>query len=388
MSRVEGLHVADVAVVGGGIMGCATAYYLALRGIDTVIVERGELNREASGTNAGSLHFQLRHYEPTSPERLELITTAVAAWRSLEDELGEDLGVRFGGGLMVADTTEEMNGLAAKLALEHSIGLQTELLSRDQLREKAPALSPLLVGASWCPEEGSVNPLLVTTAFARRACGLGARVWLGAEVIGIERAHSGGYLVRTRSGDIHAHRVVDAAGAWSGVVSQMIGVELPVSGKVVTVSVTERSTPSLRELVQRAAHELTVKQTPQGSFLIGGGWPGTYNAGTGTAGTRSESLVDNLWAAAHVLPLLRELRVLRTWPGIIAITGDGLPIIGECAKGFYALVVPSGSAGFTVGPVVGRLMADLIATGNSSISVAGYSPSRFFSSSVGDRPWE
>src|SRR5215471_20294736 len=136
------LDSTDVLIVGGGVLGCATAYYLACRGIDTLVVERGSLNREASGTNAGTLHIQIPAFHfrtqylesPTAAQRESdflitnrLYATAAEAWCSLERELDADLGVRVVGGLMVAESEREMQVLEAKAAYERRIGMRCEV---------------------------------------------------------------------------------------------------------------------------------------------------------------------------------------------------------------------------------------------------------------------
>ncbi len=175
----------EVIVIGGGLAGCATAYYLARDGVQVTLLEAGDLNALASGSNAGSLHAQIPHdpFIHNGPEwarnfvpAIRLFKASLGLWRGLEAELGTDLEIGIGGGLLVASNDAEMRQIAAKADIERSAGLEIELLGRDALHRTAPYLSPDAVGGAFCPEEGKANPLLVAPAFAAAARAHGARV--------------------------------------------------------------------------------------------------------------------------------------------------------------------------------------------------------------------
>ena len=262
----------DVLVIGGGILGCATAYYLAKRDLDVLLVERGGLNREASGANAGSLHIQIHasHYRfqylesPRARERQaffaecnRLFVEAARMWPRLEHELEADLGLRFAGGLMVAETEAELEILRAKVEYERSVGLLTELLSTDEMLRHEPCLSSDLLGASYCPTEGFANPLLVAPAFMRRAQQRGARLSLFTRVLGIEPGADRRFLVSTNRGQILARRIVIAAGAQTRHIGRLVGVDLPVLAHPIQVMATDSRPPMLRQLIQPILHGLT-----------------------------------------------------------------------------------------------------------------------------------
>ena len=372
-------------VIGAGLLGSALTYYLARQGIDTLLVERGEINREASGANAGSLHVQIMRQPDWSAEwlarirpSLSLHLEAARMWRTLEQDLGCELGVRFGGGLMVAETTDQLDRLEQKASMERAIGLETELLSKRELGSRFPHLSEALIGADYCAGEGYANPLLVTPAFVRGALAAGARLRARSPVESIEPARSRGYRLRTTTGTIRAGRVVDAAGAWAAPVARMVGVKLPVAGSILQVSVTEPRSAILPQLIQHIGRRLTLKQTPHGSFVIGGGWAGGFDRPSQRATTRPDSIVGNAWVAVRTLPALHGLRLVRSWAGVGANTPDWGPILGECrgARGFYMLFA---GVGFTLGPLCARLLAEQIATGSTSLSIAPHSPERFAS---------
>src|SRR3954469_14358452 len=177
----------DVVVVGGGLAGCALAYYLAGEGVEVALLERGELNREASGTNAGSFHFQIAIHQLTSfdtggavRERLldevRLMAGAAGLWSDLADELQGELAVHIPGALMVAETPQELQLLREKIEIERDAGLETHLLVGQELRSFAPFLAEDLTGAVYCPREGHANPLLAAPLYAIRALEHGASI--------------------------------------------------------------------------------------------------------------------------------------------------------------------------------------------------------------------
>ena len=149
--------MADVIVIGGGLAGCATAYYLAKDGVDVMVLERSELNTQASGSNAGSLHAQIPHdpFINKGPEwarrfapSIALMARSIAMWHELPKELGVDLEVSTKGGLLVGTTEQQLREIEAKAALEREHGLEVDLLDRREVRELAPYLSDRVIARS------------------------------------------------------------------------------------------------------------------------------------------------------------------------------------------------------------------------------------------------
>jgi glycine/D-amino acid oxidase-like deaminating enzyme len=313
-------HTTDVLIIGGGILGCATAYYLSRRGVDVRLVERGALNREASGTNAGSLHIQIHaaHYRfqyqenPRAHERQaffaecnRLFVDAARVWPGLEEELGADLGLRFAGGLMVAETERELAVLRDKVHYENSVGLATTLLSTGEMLAHEPCLSSELLGASYCATEGFANPLLVAPALMRRAREHGAELSLHTRVEGIEPAADRRFLVSTNQGQILARRIVVAAGAQTRHIGRLVALDLPVLVHPIQVMATEQWPPILRQLIQHAGtRPLSLRQTQYGTFVIGGGWPASEIAARPRLTVERQSLAANAAVAMDVLPAL------------------------------------------------------------------------------------
>lgn len=376
----------DTLVVGGGLTGCAAAYELARAGVDTLLVERGDLNTEASGRNAGGFHVQIQ-FEPFvvegeewarhwAPSTIPLLIGAVERWQELEAELGADLEVKLTGGLLAADTEADLAAIERKAAVERAAGLEVELLTAGDLRRVAPYLSEHMAGGLLCPVEGKANPLLATPAFARAARAHGARIAVGIELLEIEQTTSG-FRVETSGGAIECEHILDCAGVAAGEISALVGVPLPVESWPLQAHVTEPVAPLLRHLVYFAGEPLTLKQAAAGSVLIGGGWPAKPDPETGKPTVSYESLHANLRVAQHVVPALARVRLLRVWTGICNGTPDHRPILGELegVPGFFVAAFPY--LGFTAAPLMGRLVADLARGLTVPYDLAPFGAARF-----------
>jgi sarcosine oxidase subunit beta len=211
----------EVLVIGGGLAGCATAYYLARDGVEVTLIERGDLNTVASGSNAGSLHAQIPHepfvqngtaWADTFAPTIGLLARSIEMWRGLPAELGADLEVVLKGGLLVAGSEDQMRDVERKAAIERAQGLRVDLLDRAALRGLAPYLADAMVGGAFCPDEGKANPFAAAPAFAAAAQRLGARIVRDCDATGIERGPAG-FTVATSRGSFAARRIVNTAGA-------------------------------------------------------------------------------------------------------------------------------------------------------------------------------
>ncbi|AZS37845.1 Sarcosine oxidase subunit beta [Microbacterium lemovicicum] len=383
-NRKSDVEVFDVAVVGGGASGCATAYNLAMAGASVVVLERHDLNTEASGRNAGSLHGQIQH-EPFLEEgeewarawipALRFLADSLEIWDGLSDELGTDLEVAKRGGILVADDPAQLPAIERKVAIENSAGIDSRMLSASEIRELAPWLTTDAVGGELCPIEGKANPLLVAPAFAQRATDRGAVLRAGSPVEGF-REEGGLHYLRTPRGEVAARTVVLAGGDGMPALARHFGIDLPISSGAVQVSVTERMEPMVSHLVYYAGGKLTFKQAKAGTLLIGGGWPARQNA-AGEWVVNPESLRANLAMAVRIAPSIADISLLRTWVGIGNGTPDHSPIIGavpgrpRVILGFYPYM------GFTAAPLMGRVLTDLVLERDPGRDLTPFAPDRF-----------
>ncbi len=386
----------DVAIIGGGLIACAAAYYLSKSGSRVVVIERGQINQGASGQNAGSLHFQLEHRLIEKKDELRkeleyfsaLTLIAVDQWKNIETELNCDLELVMEGGFMVAETADDIKLLEEKSEIELSQGMTVELLDGDAVRKIAPYIGSSVQAGLHCPYEGQCNPRLLTPAFARNALANGTEIRTNTIVsnicfengkweISCENA-----LIKQKGERISADLVLNTAGAWSNEIAQMANFELPLMPIGLTINVTEKTRSEMSHLVQHASRKLSMKQVSDGNLLIGGGWFAELQTKNGKWSSQepalinSEAIKQNLRVAADVVPMVSKLNLIRSWTGITAITPDELPLLGEIpgSNGFY---VAAGGNGFTLGPTYARLMSELMLTGKTSFSLEPYAPARF-----------
>jgi glycine/D-amino acid oxidase-like deaminating enzyme len=240
----------------------------------------------------------------------------------------------------------------------------------------APYLGEHVIGGSFLKGEGFANPLLVTPAHVNAAKRHGARFHTDAPVTAITRDGKG-FIIETGRGVFRARQVIAAAGAWTAQVGRMVGLKLPVTGSIAQVSVTEgRPNIMLDHMLQHVGKGLTLKQSPQGTYIIGGGWPGLYDRDQDKKIPALDSIVGNAWVAARTVPDIARAQMVRAWGGMGSGSADGLPIIGESSvvRGFHVAYVP---LGFTMGPITGQIFSEKLLTGNSSLPLAPYTPDRF-----------
>jgi glycine/D-amino acid oxidase-like deaminating enzyme len=375
----------DVVVIGAGIYGCGTAYFLTRFGVAVVVVEAADIGAGASGANAGNLHLQLSPFTQATKSRewigefarmLPFFVDALALWKRLEHELGCDIELRCPGGIMVAETDHQMEILDEKVALERSHGLPVELLGAAELRRRAPYVASHLVGASHCAGEGMANALTAVTAFADGAREAGARFITRARVARV-RQEDDGWRVETTAGAIDCRRVVIAAGSASGTIAATAGVELPMTHRVIQMIATEPCARFVEHLVYHCEARLTLKQVANGNVLIGGGWEAAVDPIFDRPAVLHESLRGSLAVARRIVPRLAAASLIRTWAGPNIYTPDGRPILGAVPgrDGLHAAVC--NTYGFTLGPLCGLLVAESLAGRVPSFDMSPFSPQRF-----------
>ncbi|WP_158930603.1 FAD-dependent oxidoreductase [Acidisphaera sp. S103] len=362
---VEARH-ADVVVIGGGAAGLSTAYFLAKGGADVLLIDRDEAAMAASTANAGSLHVQLLSYDFTddTPEdggpaahTLPLAPRSIALWKAIGAAVGEDLGIRTEGGLMLAEDEAGLAWLRRKSAMERRWGIESHVLQGNELRDLAPAVSDHMVGADFVPAEGFGDPLRGMMALLHQAKAHGTRLLRGAEVQAIERTGTT-WTVTTSQGQVTANRLVNATGPWAARIGRMVGLDLPVTGTVQQVIVTEPAPKLTRHLIALANRHLSLKQQASGGFLIGGGWFGDFDPATGRTSPLRRNIEGNLWVCERALPVVKALPIVRAWTGINPAI-DRAPLLGEVPSlpGFYNTVTANG---YTLGPAVGQITAESI----------------------------
>lgn len=376
----------DVVIIGGGIVGCACAYYLARADVKVHLVERGPLGSGAS--RAGMSHV-VTWEEPEI--HLALARASQHLYEELAEELPIDIEYRQTGSLAVVEQPEAMQSMANRVDRLRDWGLACDLLDESGLRCLEPNLAPGLPGGAYFPSDGMVNPLLATQALAQAARQHGAIIETGIEVTGIDLdPRSRSVLgVQTARGSLVARQVVIAAGAWSINLGRMAGIQLPIQPRKGTLVVTPPVPDDLlrckvilsagyMESIQGdgsgVAVAANIQQVKNGNLLLGSS---RQFAGFDTL-VEPEVVGEVVRRCVRILPTLAGLQAIRFWSGLRPYTPDLLPIIGplSAVPGLYVAAGHEG-IGITEGPVTGLLISQILAGEETLVPAVALSPDRF-----------
>ena len=363
----------DVIVIGGGIQGCSTALHLALRGIRTLLIEKDYIARHASGVNAGGVRRLGRHLA-----EIPLSVAAMEMWHGIRHLVDDDCGFESHVQIKVAETEEQLAVQRDRVEQLRLMGFtHEELIGQSELRDLLPALSLHCVGAIVCRDDGAAIPYKTVHAFKRKAEELGARFLEGTRVDDLVR-NDGIWRVRTDRGHHDAPTIVNCAGAWADRIATKLGEPVPLEVIAPMLSITAPIPRFVKLVVGSQGRTLSFKQYDNGTVLIGGGYRGKPNRDTNWTDLDVGKLAENYRTAAALFPIMREAQIVRAWAGIEARMPDDIPVIGPSATSpgvFHAFGFSA--HGFQLGPAVGRVMAELVATGQSNIPIAGLSIQRF-----------
>ena len=367
---------ADVAIVGGGIMGASAALFLRRMGLSVVVLERDLCGSRSSGVNYGGVRRQGR---PLS--QLPLSQRAQELWAMLPELVGIDGEYQRSGHLKIARSDADMAALETYRERSHGFGMDLELLSAQALRERCPWLGGAAVGASLCPQDGQANPRLVSPAFAIAARKLGADV---REHTRVDQAvHDGKeFVVRaahTQTGEVlevRAGHLLNCAGAWAGTVAAQFGDVVPMEAGHPEMAVTEPLPVFLNFSLGVEGGGVYARQVARGNCVIGGGRG--YALDDQRTRVRRSGLATLMQQTIDLLPALRHAHIIRTWSGTEGYLPDRLPVIGPSTT-TPGLIHAFGFAGggFQLGPAVGAVLADLVRDGRTATAIDAFSVSRF-----------
>ena len=352
---------ADVVVIGSGIIGSSTAYYLSRAGADVILFDRAGPN--AGGTASQACAGGVRQQGRTPPE-IPLAIYAIGLWTGLEAELGADLHYRQDGMTVLTDSEHLIPVLEKRVAVERSLGLDVRLISREELHEQIPDLAPRMIAGSYCPTDGHADPMRSIDAFIRAARRLGTvfKWHCPVERIICEKAKV--VAVQTAAGQINCRHAVLAAGYWSRALAATAGLDLPFTPCTLQMMVTARRSHKLNQVLGWLGRGISLKQVPSGGFVIGGGWPGYGDPETYRTHLFPGSMAKSAKTTVDLYPTLAGLPIVRAWVGIEAFCKDEMQIIGPVSD-VNGLVLAAGFSGhgFGIGPGVGSLIAQYLTTG-------------------------
>tara|TARA_B100001750_G_scaffold26708_1_gene17669 strand:+ start:3823 stop:5022 length:1200 start_codon:yes stop_codon:yes gene_type:complete len=388
----------DVIVVGGGIVGCSAAMFLADAGMDVNLLDRGEISGEASGLNAGSIGGYGWGRSPSLQEHLTMGSLDI--FKSLQIEKGYDIEFRQSGSLVAIQSLNQYEYAQERVSYLKSEGMQVEILSPNEAKSYEPNLNGDLNGYMYSSYRGQADPIKSTRAFSEVAKNNGAIITASAPVTSLEQAGQG-WIVRSHNRVFNCQALLIATGAWTSEIGNMIGLNIPIQpvrGQMWatdsipprifhTISsmesseywhknpiVNEDSPPELTHNGDsRVTRHLYGRQRANGEVIFGGDRE--------LLGFRDDvsftGIEVNKTHAGEILPFLDQLSVKRTWSGIMPFTPDGLPLIGriEQYENLF-LATGLGSSGFGRGPGSGMLVADLIVRGEGHPALQESIPTR------------
>ncbi|WDZ76159.1 FAD-binding oxidoreductase [Ensifer adhaerens] len=409
---------ADVVIVGGGIIGVSTALFLAERGVDVVLCEKGTPGAEQSSRNWGWVRVMGR-----DEREIPLAIEALKIWDTLDARIGGETGFSRSGILYISENERDVANRDAWLAMAKPYGVDTRQIGSDATAEAALRYE----GALFTPSDGRAEPQKAVPAIVAGARRAGARILTGCAVRGVERTGGRISAVVTEKGRIQTSTVVVAGGAWSRLFLKGLGIRLPQlkvrntvlrtgpvsggpegAGATATYAYRKRldggytiadGAANLHAIVPdsfaffrnfQAARKAEGEAVQVG--LSAQSWNELFEIGAVPldrpgAFERHRVLDPNpdsrralhaLDAAAKALPFLREAKVQQIWAGLIDVTPDAVPVI-SAVEGVSGLVIATGFSGhgFGIGPGAGHLVADLVAGAKPIVDPMPFRLSRF-----------
>jgi sarcosine oxidase, subunit beta len=368
----------DVVIIGGGSHGLATAHYLREHGITNVaILEKRYIGSGAAGRNTTILRSNYK-----TPEGAKFYDASVKLYEGLSQELNFNLLFSQCGHLTLAHTDRAMFVMANRAEVNRLQGIDSRLIYPDEIKRLAPAMQVSnphvtypITGALYHPPGGIIRHDAVVWGFARSVDRGGAEIHQNTEVLGLERTGDRITKVRTSRGTINAGQVLNCTAGWSTLISDMAGVKLPITTHILQACVTEPMKPLLDVVIVSSQMHVYISQTDRGEFLMGAEIePWTTYRMQGTL----NFLQDVCRHALELFPQLERARLLRSWAGLCDLSPDYSPILGQTEVSNFHVSAGWGTYGFKAAPIVGKTLAELVATGRQPDLIAPFALERFY----------
>jgi sarcosine oxidase subunit beta len=367
----------DVVIVGGGVHGLATAYYLAKEhGIsDVAVLDKGYIGSGGSGRNTAIIRSNY-----LTPEGVRFYDRSVKLYENLSVELNFNVMFAQRGHLTLAHSDGGLRTMHWRAEVNKLEGIDSEVIGPDEIKKLVPFMDtskearyPIL-GALYHPPGGIIRHDAVVWGYARGADAHGVHIHQNTEVTGIEVKNDRVQSVRTKHGVIKTNVVINCTAGWSSLVSNMAGVKMPISTFPLQAAVTEPVRAFLDPVIVSGTLHVYVSQTDRGELVFGA----SVDPFTSYSMRGSLEFIEGL--AGHVLelmPSLAKMRLLRQWAGLCDMTPDYSPIMGTTPVTGFLVDVGWGTYGFKAGPVAGETMAELVATGETPKLIEAFGLDRF-----------
>ncbi|MHB8063601.1 MAG: NAD(P)/FAD-dependent oxidoreductase [Ruminiclostridium sp.] len=369
-------HCADIVIIGGGIIGNSTAYYLAKKGCSVIVLEKSDyIGNGGSSRNGGGVRQSGR-----DKREIPLAMYGVKKlWPALSEELEMDVEYYQEGNLRLGKTEGHIKILEGLTENTTSLGLDVKMIDRAEAKAINPYLSDEVIGASWCPTDGHANPMLVTLAYYRKARQSGVRFITGEEVVEIRKIKGKARQVITTENIYEGETIILAAGYSSRKIAATIGVDIPMNQALLEVLVTEAQPPMFYQMLGTAAADFYGHQSTHGSFVFGGSSGlEDVNKDNGTPTTNSLTAACICRGIMKYFPCLSDAKIVRTWAGWIDVCVDHVPVIShvEEVPGLILACAFSGH-GFGISPAVGTLLSQMAVGEETILDVSDFRYDRF-----------
>lgn len=378
----------NVVVVGGGIVGLATAYYLAGGGCEVKVYEKSSIGSGSTERSAGGIRTQF-----STPVNVSLSLASIEVWESFEDEFDTEIDYRRPGYLFCARTDETAADFEENVAMQREQGVPSELLDPEGAREHCPGLvGEKFRAATYCALDGFADPHLALGGFAAKAREAGVEINTGTPVTDVSRERervTGVEVDREGSKErVESDLVVNAAGPWARTVGEMAGVSLPISPRrrQIVVVDPEKPVPESVPLTVDLDTGSYFRPEREGSALVGGHFSDSDPEGDPDTYARK---ADFDWAADAIERASEyttyfgpDSGVKRGWAGLYAVTPDHHPVIEETVPGFITAAGFSGH-GFQHAPATGQLVAEIASEGEARlVDISSLASDRFADGSL------
>ena len=371
---------ADVIIIGGGVNGCATAYYLAKKGVKDVVVLEADksIGHGGSSRNGGGVRQSGRDMREL-PYAMYAVNHM---WPTLSEELGVDVEYYQKGNLRMGKTEAHLKKLENLAARSRELGLDMNVVDAKTVKEICPYLSDEVIGASWCPTDGHANPMVTTLAYYKRAVEMGVRFFTEAKVASLGLYKGKLRRVILESGEVfEAETVIVAAGYESRYLARTVGIDVPLSTYFEEALVTEMQPHMFDIMLGTAAADFYGHQAHHGSFVFGsecGYEEVTDMDDPSKLYTNSMTLSASCRAVMDYVPCLKDAKVVRSWCGWLDNAFDGVPFIGPCLDA-EGLIVACGFTGhgFGTAPAVGLMLSQMVHGEKTVVDLSALAPNRF-----------
>ena len=367
---------ADVIIVGAGIIGNATAYYLAKKGVKVLVLEGSDhIGNGGSTRNGGGVRQSGR-----DPRELPLVMWGIKnLWPKLSEELGVDTEYTQKGNLRLGKTEKHLEILQGLTDRAVACGLDVRMINQDEVRAINPYLSDEVIGASWCPTDGHANPLTTTLGYYKKARELGVRFITGEKVLEIKKIKGKASKVVTPNNVYEGDKILLAAGYESRAIAATVGIDIPMQKVKIECLVTEAEPEMFPQMPGTAEADFYGHQTKHGSFVFGGSTGlEAFNKDDGTPISSSIGVSCTCRGIMKYFPALSDAKIVRGWAGWSDKCADGVPVLGEVSEvpGLYLACAFTGH-GFGIAPAAAYNLAELLNGEKTTLDLSAFRYDRF-----------